>query len=496
MREVEVQSFDNGKKLQSLFAVFAIALAIRLIFVFAAPWVGGDGWKYLLVAENIFRNFCVAVSDPATGACMPHWGGNQMPGYPFFIAANWTLFGQTTAPILVSQAVLAAAAIAWLARSLWFYTGSALLSVFVGLLLAVSPLQIAWPRQAMTETLAIALTTFLLAELVRSLDQGKLRIWSIAPVLIATFYCRYDSILLCVPVAVVAFIIHRPLVAIRQGIILSIIVSIPVGGWLIRNVASGLTALPVPYQTADGSEGPTGYIAWIKTWNTSLYDSMGSTFPIATQSYSQIVIPDKAYREEVERAQITALLAELGRHDGGPFPVKIDRAFRKIATARRDEEPIRYWLLNPAKRVLHQWLTPFSGFGWPTATDNTSELRRIRALVRQGPSGVIEAIWSYPAIALTKGLVAGYRYALLVLAGFIGYAYFKWGSREIRLVVLLGLSYAVIRTLALSFFNESRYLIGAIPGLEMAVGAGLVFLWQQRSVSGIFHAMCNRQRRG
>jgi hypothetical protein len=495
MQDVRATAILGGNTSRYLFIVFAAALIFRLVFVFGAPWVGGDGWKYLLVAENILRNFCVSVSEPALGECVPHWGGNQMPGYPFFVAMNWALFGETITPVLITQAVVAAAAVAWLARALRHLTGSPQLALFVGLILSVSPLQIAWPRQAMTETLAIALTTILLAELIISLDQKRLRLWPIIIILIISFFCRYDSVLLCFPIALTGFLIHPPLQAISKGIVIIVAVSLPVGAWLARNVASGLTALPVVYQTADGSEGPIGYIAWIKTWNTSLYDSMGATFPIASQRYSKIVIPGHAYRNDAERTRVTALLAELSKHDSGPFPSHINEEFRKIAATRRTEDKIRYWLVNPARRIAHQWLTPFAGFGWPTATEDSSEIRRLRALVQQGPLGMIEAIWSYPAAALAKGLVAGYRYLLLALSGFMVYAAFKWLPRNIRLIVLLGLSYAVVRTIMFSFFNESRYLVGAIPGMEMAVGSGLFILWHRRPTNGTVHRL-RRQRRG
>ena len=71
--------------------VFAAASIPRLLLVQFFPWFEGDGTVYVAVARNILENACVSMSDPQSAACVPHWGGNQPPGYPAFIAVAWKL---------------------------------------------------------------------------------------------------------------------------------------------------------------------------------------------------------------------------------------------------------------------------------------------------------------------------------------------------------------------------------------------------------------------
>ena len=456
-----------------------IAAAVRVPFALLAPSLGGDGLVYLKVAENILRNFCVSLSDPASQACAPHWGGNQLPGYPAFIAVIWGLFGDHGAPVRLAQTAVAVLAIAWLVRAVHRCVGGRA-AVAAGLLLAVSPLQVAWPRHLLTETLALATTAWVFAELVLSLEARRLRLWPLAAALVAAFYVRYDNVLLVVPVAVGAFLIHSPWEAVRRGTVLALVVAVPVGGWLVRNVAVGLSPLPTYYRTAEGAPGPMGYLAWIKTWNTSLYDGARAVFPVASRSYSMIAIPDRAFTDDAERIVVQGLLTELRAYDGQAFPGAIDRRFAELATVRRAARPWQYWLINPARRIAHQWFDPFAGYGWPSEVEDARARERIRRMAEGGVAGIAKAVAAYPEVALMKGLVTGYRYALLALTAFVTVLSVTRLRDPARAIVMLGASYALTRTLALSFFNESRYLVEAIPGMEVAVAVAVVGMWRGR----------------
>ncbi|MBT5399653.1 hypothetical protein HOL24_03820, partial [bacterium] len=63
-----------------------MAIFTRLIFVFFFPDGGGDWDIYSTVAENILNGCGVSLSNPESGECVPHFGGNQLPGFPAFVA--------------------------------------------------------------------------------------------------------------------------------------------------------------------------------------------------------------------------------------------------------------------------------------------------------------------------------------------------------------------------------------------------------------------------
>ena len=75
------------------FLIAIIAMALCLFFVFVFPNSVGDGTIYMLVASNILNGCGVSMSELGGEACIPHFGGNQGPGYPAFIALIWSLSG-------------------------------------------------------------------------------------------------------------------------------------------------------------------------------------------------------------------------------------------------------------------------------------------------------------------------------------------------------------------------------------------------------------------
>ena len=94
--------------------------------------------------------------------------------------------------------------------------------------------------------------------------------------------------------------------------------------------------------------------------------------------------------------------------------------------------------------------------------------------------GIVAAIADYPVVALMKGLVSGYRYVLLAATILVALLALPRLGPAQRGIVIIGASYALTRTLALSFFHESRYMVEAVPGMEVAVEVALVALWRER----------------
>ena len=64
---------------------FFVILFPRIGFIFLFPETGGDYEIYTTVAKNILKGCGVSLSNPLTNDCVPHFGGNHGPGYPFFI---------------------------------------------------------------------------------------------------------------------------------------------------------------------------------------------------------------------------------------------------------------------------------------------------------------------------------------------------------------------------------------------------------------------------
>lgn len=461
-------------------AVALVAFLPRAAAALLWPAGGGDWEIYGTVAENILAGCGVSLSDPAGSACRPHFGGNSLPGYPAFVAAVWSLSGHSDVAVRLVQAACYAGALAWLVAAVRRAVGSPAAALAVGLVMALSPLQVAWPRFTQTETLALATTVWVLAELTWSLHQGRLRLLPLAVALAVAVFIRLDGVLLTVPVAVLAFHLHRPVQAVRRGIVVALLMAVPLAGWTARNVAVGLpSVLPPTMVTPDGGPAPRGYMAWGDTWVTEEYQRPGYLWPVTRFVYDAIAVDPAAYDDAAEADRVAALLAELKTHQGRPIPPHIDAAFAALAAERAARAPWRTHVGNPLKRAAALWSNPFASFGWPSELPGTVAADMRLDIARGDVATVLDAARQYPGKAAAKAMTAGYRVALMLAAlGALALA-FTTRLGPARIFVWLALSHVLARTVLLALTNnvETRYTVEAVPAMELAV---VLALWSLR----------------
>ena len=190
--------------------VAALAFLARLPFILLFPTGGGDSDVYTTVAQNILSGCGVSLSDPASGACVPHFGGNQGPGYPIFMAAVWFLSNHADMAVRLVQAAILAAAIGFAAYALSALVKSRGAGLALGIVLALSPLQLAWPRYLQTETLSLAAVNCFFAVVLLSIRDNRLRVIAFGVTLAVGTFVRLDLVTLTIPVAVLAFALHEP----------------------------------------------------------------------------------------------------------------------------------------------------------------------------------------------------------------------------------------------------------------------------------------------
>ena len=167
------------RRLTPILGVSLVAYLARLPFILAFPTGGGDSDVYMTVAQNILSGCGVSLSDPASGLCVPHFGGNQGPGYPFFMAVVWLLSGHADMAVRLVQAAILAGAIGFATWALAALLESRGAGLALGLVLALSPLELAWPRYLQTETLALAAVICFFAVVLLSIRDGRVRIVAI-----------------------------------------------------------------------------------------------------------------------------------------------------------------------------------------------------------------------------------------------------------------------------------------------------------------------------
>jgi hypothetical protein len=470
-----------------LFCLAVLAFALRAILIWQYPQAYGDADIYLTVAENIVQNGCVSISEPSDGACQPHWGGNQLPGFPAFIALNFALFDHSLTAVRLVQTTLAVLAILYLCAALRFLTKSFSAVACAGLLLALSPLAIGWPRHIFTETLALALTTWLFAELAWSLAENRLRSLRLGLVLALAAFVRIDLLSLCLPIAACAFLIHSPGQALRKGLIVLIGLALPLAGWSLRSVSQGLPALPPMAVMADGSPLPAGIMTWGGTWSSKEYHLNLWAFPVFTKSYSAVAPPPQAYANAAEKGRVEALLAELSRFEGKAFPTHIDDGFAQIAMEKKAARPLFHWLYLPLRRAFEMWFNPFTSAGLPGAAELPGAISSdaIKRAVTEGISGITHLILQYPELTLFKAASIGYR--IVLVFGVLSIMLFaaRGALPAVRPLLIMGLLFAIGRTgaFALTFNTTTRYIVEAAIPLEITCGVFLGLWWSRHQAA-------------
>lgn len=459
-------------------AILLGALAVRLGLVLASDaYTNGDSDNYLTVAANIVRNFCVSRSDPASGACQPDWGGNQpLPGYPAFIALSWLVLGHSVFAVQLLQTVAAVAAAARMTYAVWAYTRRRDVTLAVAALLALSPLQVALPRAILTEPLATATTIWVMAELILSLAERRLRIVSLGCALAAAIFVRPDAVVLCLVVAGAAFYLHRPPVALARGALVALLVLLPVAGWIARAETVGLS-FPRP---ASGHDWPfpPGMLAWAMTWSESDADEHSFIVPVFDADYSEIAIPSHVYVDAAEQESVQRALAELRAQAGEPVPASIDAVFGSLAAKRRASHPVATLVAVPVKRALYMWLSPAYAFDWPIRRFSLEEGAAIAHTGYASLAGLLSMIARYPMALGERALVNGYR--LVVLLGFATCVVLcrRASLVRVRPVVAIVASYVVLRTIFMSWIAPglgTRYIVEALPAMEIVCVLGLLY---------------------
>ena len=473
--------------------IILVVLAPRLTMI----WIGGqqisgDSFLYMGVARNIAENFCVSLSDPSGGVCAPHWGGNQLPGYPAFMAAVWWVSGGEFKFVPPAQSLVFAVAAAVLAAALRRAGAEANAVRLVVLVLAVSPSLVGWPRMLLTETLSAAAAIWLLAELVKSVAERRPRIVPTAIAMAIGIFIRYDFVLMLLPVGLTMLYILPVFQALRSLIAVLLICALPIVGWAARAAAVGLPPVPPYGLTPHGEELPPGIFKWIGVWLVYQHDLRESVWALVNYDYNDFHPPLSAYRSESERRVVEGHIATLSKNFLGVSPpTEIDNDFAKLARARIETEPVRYWLVLPVRRALAMWLAPTPSMGWPVEVGDQKRREWRRALEHQDWMEVADLIVENSGAVLAKGLVVLHRYILL-LSGLImmfsliscwrrGQNNLTMSLAGLALVLALGRTFAFSQTLLV----ETRYLVPCLAWLDVAVTIQIHALWRHKRTINI-----------
>jgi hypothetical protein len=278
-----------GSRWLWLICFSGVILIFLIRLAFQSPVITPDSKFFFLLADNIDINHCYSVSDPQTGDCNPSWGG-QPPGYPFFIALIRRLVGTDPLRVVFAQTAifaLAAATALWASYS-WHKNVAALLVSL--LMLAFSPVSIAWARWILTETLAAAAGLWAFAALFRSLGARRMRVVVAAMAIGGATFVRWDQIWLLAPASICAFYLGGFSKGLRDTAAMGFIAAIPVLAMIMRAALVGLPLLPGMIPSSDPEFARGGVVAFWRQAALTQEATSGFLWPIWSQEYKDLLL--------------------------------------------------------------------------------------------------------------------------------------------------------------------------------------------------------------
>jgi uncharacterized membrane protein YqhA len=473
-----LKSESNGNIVIGM--VLLIAFFVRGSLIVFAQKHGADWATYERFAENLLQVNVFSQSPYGSSSIVPSTGG-YFPGFPAFVALVWSVFDKSTSSVLWAQLLLYILALYWLLISLRRLTGRIQVIAIVGVAFAISPLTVGWSRFPLTESLAITASILFLAEVINSLALQKLRACQLAAALVISVYVRPDTILMALVVPIISFSIYRrKRDAITQLVIVALLASIPVGGWLVRNVLVG----SAPLSFTEGDRHPfKGYREWVGTWATHEYERDGASlmYPERAKFYTSKFLSEN----EIEVASV--LVAKLGVHDVSIQAINsIDEQFKAMAEERQANAGSLGSAQLYIAKGFNLLFSPFAVWGLPVdvTVDKGEALKAAAAWDVNKLNEILAGqMWALAARLLAYAyqilLFLLFFIVVLLAAKAIFSAPNNTDTRSPDNLLYLLLTAATLLLIArLSFFVaigglESRYLVEAIPWIECSLGLAL-----------------------
>ena len=88
-----LKNLNSELKLFYFFLIVIICF-LKLLLIEFFPAITGDLETNITVAKNILSGCGVSISNVNLEECLPHFGGNQGPIYPFIVASIFRIFGE------------------------------------------------------------------------------------------------------------------------------------------------------------------------------------------------------------------------------------------------------------------------------------------------------------------------------------------------------------------------------------------------------------------
>jgi 4-amino-4-deoxy-L-arabinose transferase-like glycosyltransferase len=451
-------------RLSVALAAFA-GLGLRFFFVLKLPVTdSGDAPFYIELAWNWLKNGVYgAVVD---GRLVPL--DTRVPGYPAFLAAIFSVAGNSVRAVMFTQAFLDLATcfiIALIAARLAPLASRRRVALAGLWLAALCPFTANYTAVALTETLVIFLTSAAIllfieaesragappAESPAESSARGLSPWLLGGVLVGFGALVRPETPLLLAAAGVALLAKwwRPanwIKLARAGVLMAVGLLLPLLPWAARNYRSlhEIQFLTPRYLQMPDDFSPRGFDAWTATWLWKFGDVYPTLWNLNSAEIPIEVFPPQAFDTPDERARVAAMLADYNytlteTHEQ-------DAQFAELARERTARHPLRTYLKIPLLRSLVMWFTP-----------------RVELLPNSSPLHPVASEWEDDRgdFISTLALAAiNILYIAMAIAGL-------WIARARPGVAFL-IAFMLIRTLYIAGFIETpepRYVLECFPAI-------------------------------
>ncbi|MGB6876093.1 MAG: hypothetical protein WBD87_08660 [Candidatus Acidiferrales bacterium] len=474
---------DSTKMRLEVTCAVLVAFAVRFYFIWQFPFYdAGDTPIYQELARNWLAHGIYGLK------IFGHLSAVDMrtPGYVVFLAAIYSVFGQSARAVMAAQAgidVLTCILVAAMAAVLAPKANRPRVALAALWLAAICPFTSNYTAVVLTETLATFLTALALLVLIEAfrdeqlgaMPQPKLGAssagmpagmrWLLGGIVVGfgTLVRPEAPLILAAAGAVLAFLWRRPAnwpKLARAAILMALGLMLPLLPWAARNwrVLHKVQFLAPRYSELPGEFTPHGFFSWEKTWLWRFRDVFLVSWNLNGAEIQLQDLPAAAFDSAGERARVAHLLEQYD--DTMDMTPELDQRFAEIARERTERHPLRTYVRVPFLRALSMWFTP-----------------RVEMLPLSGKLWPFGYWWedSPSQYCYSLGLfVMGIAYGVMALGG-------AWRCRKDPAAMML-VTFIVIRTAFLTTLEtpEPRYVLECFP-VVFALGAQL--WWKRRAVS-------------
>ncbi len=443
-------------------ALAALAgLTLRFFFVLKLPVTdSGDAPFYIELAWNwLKKGVYGAVVE---GQLMPL--DTRVPGYPAFLAAIFSVSGNSSRAVMLTQAVVDLATcfvVALIAVRLAPEVSRRRVALAGLWLAALCPFTANYTAVVLTETLVTFLTALAILLLVEAEARdsansagsgtGALSPWFLGGV-VAGFgaLVRPETPLLLLAMGLVLVAKWRRPVdwmkLARAGVLMGVGLLLPLLPWAARNwrTLHEVQFLTPRYIQMPDDFAPVGFNAWTGTWLWRFSDVYITLWRLNSEEIPIGSIPAQAFDSPQERARVANML------DSYNYTLTLSREqdaqFGAIARERTASHLLRTYVKIPLLRSITMWFAP-----------------RVELLPNSSPLRPVRSEWEDDRLDFlaTLGLaLLNAAYIILALAG----AWMVRGRPGVALLIM----FILLRTAYIASFIETpepRYVLECFPAV-------------------------------